>query len=182
MTVPNGPAQEAVITRALAVARLQPGDVGYMEAHGTGTSLGDPIEAHAIAAALVAMRARHGVAVLLDCLSMPARVRSAPGIVLGDRHGSSCGDWLARTVADVCGAGGVGTARNDPYAGGEIVRRHGAPDRGIHALQIEFDRRLYLAPNARDAGAGFARIARLLADVVVEVGRVSAAPIGLAAE
>ena len=136
----------------------------------------------AIAAALVAMRARHGMAVLLDCHSMPARVRSAPGIVLGDRHGSSCGDWLARTVADVCGAGGVGTARNDPYAGGEIVRRHGAPDRGIHALQIEFDRRLYLAPNARDAGAGFARIARLLADVVVEVGRVSAAPIGLAAE
>lgn len=136
----------------------------------------------AIADALVAIRARFGVAILLDCHSMPARTRSVPGIVLGDRHGSSCADWLARTVADVCDARAIRTARNDPYAGGEIVRRHGAPDHGIHALQIEFDRRLYLAHNARDAGSGFVRIAQLLVDIVAQVGRVAAAPIGLAAE
>ena len=44
LTVPYGPAQEAVIRRALAVAQIQPHEIDYLEAHGTGTSLGDPIE------------------------------------------------------------------------------------------------------------------------------------------
>ena len=44
LTVPNGPSQQDVIRRALAMASLQPEEVDYLEAHGTGTSLGDPIE------------------------------------------------------------------------------------------------------------------------------------------
>ncbi len=54
LTAPNGPAQEAVIREALNNAGLQPADVGYLETHGTGTSLGDPIEVQAIGAALAA--------------------------------------------------------------------------------------------------------------------------------
>jgi microcystin synthetase protein McyG len=49
LTAPNGPSQVAVIREALANAGLEAGDVDYIEAHGTGTSLGDPIEAHALA-------------------------------------------------------------------------------------------------------------------------------------
>ncbi|MBV8587317.1 MAG: acyltransferase domain-containing protein, partial [Verrucomicrobia bacterium] len=49
LTAPNGPSQVAVIREALANGDLQPGDIDYIEAHGTGTSLGDPIEAHALA-------------------------------------------------------------------------------------------------------------------------------------
>src|ERR1700752_1714572 len=49
LTAPNGPSQVAVIREALANAGLEPGDVDYIEARGTGTSLGDPIEAHALA-------------------------------------------------------------------------------------------------------------------------------------
>jgi len=48
LTAPNGAAQEAVIRRALARARARPQDVAYIEAHGTGTSLGDPIELSAL--------------------------------------------------------------------------------------------------------------------------------------
>ncbi|WP_435126778.1 type I polyketide synthase [Actinacidiphila sp. bgisy144] len=50
LTVPNGTAQQAVIRRALADARLTPADVDAVEAHGTGTRLGDPIEAQALLA------------------------------------------------------------------------------------------------------------------------------------
>ncbi len=51
LTVPNGEAQERVIQAALARAGMQPGDVDYLEAHGTGTPVGDPIEANAAASA-----------------------------------------------------------------------------------------------------------------------------------
>jgi acyl transferase domain-containing protein len=52
LTVPNGVAQQRVITEALQRAGVTAGDVGYLEAHGTGTSLGDPIEVQAAAAVL----------------------------------------------------------------------------------------------------------------------------------
>ncbi|WP_225851383.1 polyketide synthase, partial [Streptomyces sp. HPF1205] len=50
LTAPNGPAQQRVIRRALANARLEPSDIDVVEAHGTGTALGDPIEAQALIA------------------------------------------------------------------------------------------------------------------------------------
>ncbi|WP_438010608.1 type I polyketide synthase [Sorangium sp. So ce321] len=55
LTAPNGPAQEAVIRRALANGGVSPAEVSYVEVHGTGTSLGDPVEVGALRAAL-----RHG--------------------------------------------------------------------------------------------------------------------------
>ncbi|HXC26243.1 MAG TPA: type I polyketide synthase [Gemmatimonadaceae bacterium] len=50
ITAPNGAAQRQVIRQALQAAKVAPADISYIEAHGTGTSLGDPIEAHALAA------------------------------------------------------------------------------------------------------------------------------------
>lgn len=59
LTAPNGPAQEAVIRAALANARLEPNEISYVETHGTGTPLGDPIEVQALAHALAEGRPSH---------------------------------------------------------------------------------------------------------------------------
>ena len=58
LTAPNGPAQEAVIRAALTAARVAPHEISYLEAHGTGTSLGDPIEVRAASAVLCKNRSR----------------------------------------------------------------------------------------------------------------------------
>ncbi|MEU9447090.1 polyketide synthase, partial [Streptomyces sp. NPDC048304] len=49
LTAPNGPSQQRVVQAALEASRLTPEDIDAIEAHGTGTSLGDPIEAGALA-------------------------------------------------------------------------------------------------------------------------------------
>jgi acyl transferase domain-containing protein/acyl carrier protein len=52
LTVPNGQAQQQLIKRAIAQAKVSPAEISYLEAHGTGTSLGDPIELNAATAVL----------------------------------------------------------------------------------------------------------------------------------
>lgn len=132
---------------------------------------------------LSALRARFGVAVLIDCHSMPPRTGIAPGVVLGDCHGSSTGPEIVSAVESACQSRGLTSARNDPYAGGEIVARHGRPDCGIHALQIEIDRSLYLADDLRSAGPGLARIAACIGDIVEAVAHAATThPVLVAAE
>jgi len=144
----------------------------------------------AVAAALRAARARFGVAVLLDCHSMPPRgsVGGVPGagepppLVFGDRHGSSIAPGLLRAAASAASALGFASACNQPYAGGYIVTRHGRPSRSIHALQMEIDRGAYLDPTLREPGPGFDRVAQLIAVVAAALGEAALETEPLAAE
>ncbi|MGH8570944.1 MAG: type I polyketide synthase, partial [Gammaproteobacteria bacterium] len=79
-TVPNGPAQQAVIRAALDSAELRPEQVGYVEAHGTGTALGDPIEVGALGAVFGADGARGEPLLVGSVKANIGHLESAAGI------------------------------------------------------------------------------------------------------
>ena len=125
----------------------------------------------ALEQALEAARDRFGAAVLLDCHSMPPR-GGADGqniVVFGDRYGTSSEAGLVQAAMAASRALGYRTACNAPYAGGYVCGRHGRPDRGVHAIQIEIDRSVYLDPELRSPGPGFAGACALVAAVVAAV-------------
>lgn len=102
----------------------------------------------ALAEELAAARDRFGHAILIDLHSMPPIPAGQPGhgarIVVGDRFGGTAGDWFADMVMEEAARLGEPVSRNQPYAGGHIVRAHGRPAEAFHAVQIEIDRSLYL--------------------------------------
>ena len=91
-------------------------------------------------------RAWFGVAVLLDCHSMPSNAADVSGldIVLGDRYGASAAPAVVETLETSLKGAGYRVRRNKPFAGGFITEHFGAPAEGAHAVQIEIARSLYL--------------------------------------
>lgn len=116
----------------------------------------------ALSAALKRARARYGVAILLDLHSMPPLGRDFPRIVIGDRFGRSAATRFVHCLEAVTARTGIATALNSPYAGGHILDRHAHPAGGFHAVQVEFDRSLYLDAALDQPGDGLAAIAALL--------------------
>lgn len=137
----------------------------------------------AVADALAAARARFGVAVLLDVHSMPplGAPDSAPRIVLGDRFGRSASARFLSRIEGVARAHGLAWAVNAPYSGGHILDRHGDPRRQIHAIQVEFDRSLYLDAALDEPGSGLPRAVRVLRDMIAALAD-EALPAAIAAE
>ena len=92
-------------------------------------------------------RARFGTCLLIDCHSMPAHPghgSNPPDFVLGDVHGTACMPRATRLVEETLAGMGYRVRRNDPYAGGYVTRHYGRPRDGVHALQIEVARALYM--------------------------------------
>jgi N-formylglutamate amidohydrolase len=137
----------------------------------------------ALGAALASARARFGIAVLLDVHSMPplGAAATAPRLVLGDRFGKSAGSRFMGRIEAVARAHGVATAANAPYSGGYILERHADPRGGIHAIQLEFDRTLYLDPALDGPGPGLPSTAALLRAIIDAVAD-EALPGAIAAE
>ena len=128
----------------------------------------------ALADLVTSTRRRFGVAVLIDCHSMPSTsaaqpAGSRPDVVIGDRFGASCSSRLTRIVRDALGAEGYQVQLNRPYAGGYITEHYGRPAQDIHALQIEVNRALYLDEATLQPTDGFARLSAALASAARRV-------------
>jgi N-formylglutamate amidohydrolase len=112
---------------------------------------------------------RFGIAFLIDCHSMPSQDfdRGSPwcDFVLGDRFGTSCAPEVTHAVESLLKGLGYKVALNQPYAGGFITEHYGRPEKGIHALQIEIDRSLYMNETAFEKLLTFRSLQRDLARV-----------------
>ena len=99
-----------------------------------------------------------GCAVLIDCHSMPSLGLEDPAdnnqndssndirpdIVLGDRYATSCSPELTDIAERTLQGLGYSVSRNNPYAGGFNTEHYGRPAQGLHAMQIEINRALYM--------------------------------------
>ncbi|MBA4209449.1 MAG: N-formylglutamate amidohydrolase [Parvibaculum sp.] len=110
--------------------------------------------------------AAFGYAVLIDCHSMPSvggpadddNGSNRADIVLGDRYGTSCAAALSAEAERIFTRLGYSVVRNNPYAGGFNTEHYGKPGRGLHALQIELNRALYMDEARLEHHKGFARV------------------------
>ncbi len=148
---------------------IYPGRIAPADAQFRLRSLHFPWHA-AISESLAASQNRHGFAILLDCHSMPTpEGANPPGLVLGDLHGRSAAGALVDWLDDAFTAAGMKVARNAPYAGGHTTERHANPAEGVHAVQLEFDRRLYMSPETLRPHAGFDPLAKTIASVAARL-------------
>jgi N-formylglutamate amidohydrolase len=131
-----------------------------------------------------------GAAVLIDCHSMPSTAgakdeRPRADVVLGDRYGTSCvgviSDLIERTLRNC----GYSVSRNKPYAGGFITEHYGNPAAGLHAIQLEINRALYMDERRYERSPTFGKLAaelEMLAESLAQIPLEELRPYRAAAE
>ncbi len=123
---------------------------------------------------LLHLRDHHGQAVLVDCHSMPASAARAmtplggrrPHVILGDRNGTSCSPLLTDALEELFTAAGLRVSRNRVYAGGYITGHYGVSGLGMHAIQIEINRELYMDEPRLAPSADYEELKRIITGVI----------------
>ena len=120
-----------------------------------------------------------GTVILVDCHSMPSVGVSRdeprrPDIVIGDRYGTSCAALLPDVVEETMSALGYSIGRNKPYAGGFITEHYGNPASGLHTIQLELNRAIYMDERRRERSAALCAGGRRLRRAGRRAGRGAA--------
>ncbi|HZE53406.1 MAG TPA: N-formylglutamate amidohydrolase [Bradyrhizobium sp.] len=131
-----------------------------------------------------------GTVVVVDCHSMPSIGVSRdeprrPDVVIGDRYGTSCAPMLADMIEETMGRLGYSVGRNKPYAGGFITEHYGNPASGLHSVQLELNRAIYMDERRRERSARFSQVAKdfvILAEALAAVPLDDLGPFQAAAE
>jgi N-formylglutamate amidohydrolase len=131
---------------------------------------------------LEATRRRFGACLLVDCHSMPSGIgghgRRRIDVVLGDCYGTTCAPIVTDTVQRELQAMDFVVTRNSPYAGGFTTRHYGRPKDGIHALQIEINRGLYMDEARVKRGAGMPALCRRIGRLMRALATIDPALLG----
>ena len=133
---------------------------------------------------------RFGGCLVIDCHSMPSGVAggvlsdgnpqagkngNGVDVVLGDCFGTACAAVVTDTAQRAFEAMGFTVVRNKPYAGGFTTRHYGRPEQGIHALQIEINRALYMDEERVRRGAGLPGLTRRMGGLMRELAGIDPA-------
>jgi N-formylglutamate amidohydrolase len=129
---------------------------------------------------VAATKRQFGLCVLLDCHSMPSagawmdglhsRQRIDVDYVLGDCFGSSCAERVTAAAESCLAERGAKVRRNNPYSGGYVAQSYGRPAQGVHVLQLEINRALYMNETTLEPTAGFAVVQDVLRLLIERVG------------
>lgn len=117
-------------------------------------------------------RAAFGVAVVIDCHSMPSAA-AVPDAILGDRYGVTASPALTQRAHRGFELRAFTVARNVPYAGGFTTQLYGRPNCGIHALQIEINRALYLDEERIVPGPRFADVRARIGEALAHLTAIA---------
>ena len=139
---------------------------------------------------LARIHGRFGYAVLVDCHSMPANIRVGdddrrPDFIIGDRFGTSASQALSLKAISLLRAMGYSVTHNKPYAGGFITEHYGRPGRGLHAVQIEVNRGLYMNEATYEKTVGFSALSddiSVFCNALMQAAGADLADLPLAAE
>ncbi len=133
----------------------------------------------ALKALIEATAKRFGHCILIDSHSMPSAAspeRRRDGrrvdLVLGDRFGSACDPIVIDTAETLLRAKGYAVNRNTPYAGGFTTRHYGQPRTGVHALQIEINRGLYMDEATLARRSYLPVLGEHMAELIATLGRI----------
>jgi N-formylglutamate amidohydrolase len=191
ITSPRVLAGLGVIPRVAADDRsIYPGQLPYREAEERLERYYHPYH-RSLQAAIKHIRNEFGRCLLLDCHSMPsagapsldhgsdghkmpgekagprcAKIGGDVDFILGDCYGGACADAVTAYAEAFLLRAGVTVRRNNPYSGGYVTQTYGRPAEGVHVLQLEINRRLYMDEATLTPNAGFATTRELLSGLI----------------
>jgi N-formylglutamate amidohydrolase len=122
-----------------------------------------------------------GECLLVDAHSMPSAgltCRDDPSfgpidIVLGDNHGKAADRRYVEAARAYLVDRGYAVALNDPYPGGHVTKAYGMPTAGVHALQVEVNRSLYMDEMTYERGSFFGTLKDDLSGLLVELAKAA---------
>ncbi len=116
---------------------------------------------------------------IVDCHSMPSDKSNTrktsdalPDIVLGDNNGFACGSETLGLISDLFLKNNFTIAKNKPYAGGFTTQNYGQPSKGVHVIQIEINRSLYMNETRIIKNENFSALVERINRIIAELTKL----------